>query len=96
MQVEGDAEVQSKMHKTADAVEDVGQVTEQTASRTSRFMGVLKDSALGMTSAASGAVGLYFQYDNLEKAQAGRRNTARSGPQGAFSTSKATAGRRRH
>ncbi len=29
----------------------------------------MKDSALGLSAATSSAVGLYFEYDNLEKAQ---------------------------
>jgi hypothetical protein len=50
-------------------VQGVGDVTEQTEKKTSRFTSALKDSALGLTAAASGAIGLYIQYDNLEKVQ---------------------------
>jgi hypothetical protein len=49
-------------------VQEVGDKADRAASRTSKFTATLKDSALGLSAAASGAVGLYFQYDNLEKA----------------------------
>lgn len=69
MQVEVDDEVKSKLSGTADSIGNVGEQTEQAVSKTSQFTSVLKDSALGLSTATSSAVGLYFQYDNLEKAQ---------------------------
>lgn len=69
MQIEWDEEVKSKLSGTADSMTEVGEKTEQAASKTSQFTGVLKDSALGLSTATPSAVGLYFEYDNLEKAQ---------------------------
>jgi hypothetical protein len=65
--VEGDSEAGAAMDRLAGKTKEVGEKTEETEKKTSRFTGVLKNSALGLTAAASGAVGLYFQFDNLQK-----------------------------
>ena len=69
LQVEGDETVKSKLQGTADSISDVGTKTDEAAQKTSNYTSVLKDSALGLSAATSSAIGLYFQYDNLEKVQ---------------------------
>jgi hypothetical protein len=65
--IEGDSEVTGKLNQLAGKVQEVGTKSEESSKKTSSFTSALKGSALGLTAAASGAVGLYFQYDNLQK-----------------------------
>src|SRR5690242_13496632 len=69
MQVEGDAEVESKLNGISDSMENAGERTEAAAQKTVNYTSVLKESALGISTAASSVTSLYFQYDNLEKSQ---------------------------
>jgi hypothetical protein len=58
-----------KSGKYSGALGQLSQTTESTKSRTQAYGGVLKQSALGISSVAASATNLYFQYDNLAKVQ---------------------------
>jgi hypothetical protein len=56
MQIEDDSNVQSKLQGTADSMESVCERTEQAVQKTVNYTSVLKKSALGISTAASGVL----------------------------------------
>lgn len=68
-QVQGDAEAKSRIQSVGGAFQNFGKTAQATSQQTQVVTRDFKMAALGMTAAASSAIGLYFQFDNLQKSQ---------------------------
>jgi hypothetical protein len=69
MQVQGDQEVKSKMQGVGGALQTVGKEADQVNTKTERIGPNFQAAALGISAAATSAVGLAFQFDNLGKSE---------------------------
>lgn len=68
-QVSGDSEAKSKIQSVGGAFQNFGKQAETTSMQTQKVTRDFKGAALGMSAAASSAVALGFQYDNLRKSE---------------------------
>lgn len=64
---QGYADFRNKMQGATGALSTLGRQGTQTAQQTQQVTRDMKGAALGMAGAASSAVSLYYQYDNLQK-----------------------------
>jgi hypothetical protein len=69
LQIQGDQEVKTRMQSVGGAFQNFGKTAETVNKQAEKINPNFQQAALGLTSAATSAVGLAFQFDNLSKAE---------------------------